>query len=100
MENVKKKILILFSSCAFMALMMVNLSVSMEVDNSKSFTSLNQLEVIATANAATEDPWGSDCHGGYCVQICYYPLWTYCTAMDCGSGTQMCYTTSGFPTPW
>lgn len=90
MENVKKKFLILFSSCAFIALMLFNVSVSMEVDNSNSITSLDQIEFMVNANAETNDPWGPDCQGGYCVQLCGYPLLTECTYMDCGSGTQMC----------
>jgi hypothetical protein len=54
MENVKKKFLILFSSCAFVALMMFNVSVSMEDTGVSPDISLSG--IATQAHEAIEDP--------------------------------------------
>lgn len=56
MKKAKKKLLILFSSCAFVALMMVNVSVSM--DGIDSISNICLSGVIATTTAYGEDPTG------------------------------------------
>lgn len=88
MKNTKKKLLILFSSCAFVALMLFNVSVSMEDTGVSSDIGLSG--IITQADPGTEDPWGDNCHHGYCYEICGESGPTFCTAMDCGSGTQSC----------
>lgn len=53
------------------------------------FISVNPKEIVA-------DPTPGDCYsGGFCSDICGDVGLAYCTYMDCGSGTQMCYKNNG-----
>ncbi|MCC5905535.1 MAG: hypothetical protein JJU13_04980 [Balneolaceae bacterium] len=81
----KKKILIFVSSCAFAALMLFNVSVSMENTGMETDISLSGIQTLASSGS-------ENCHsGGYCEELCGPPSFNFCTAMDCGSGTQFCH---------
>jgi hypothetical protein len=85
MKNIKKKILILISTCAFVALMLFNVSVSMDGTETSSDISLSGIQALAISGS-------EDCHGGgFCEDVCGTPGVQFCMAMDCGSGTQFCH---------
>jgi hypothetical protein len=61
MKNIKKKILMLISACAFVALMLFNVSVSMDGSTDMiSNVSLSGIELLA-------NPQGEDCDGVSCA---------------------------------
>lgn len=84
MKSTKKKYLVLFGSCMFAIMMMLNVSTTI---NGTNFSIDGYTALISGS---------TNCHEGGtpnpCEAVCLIEETTPCTYMDCGSGGQLCMT--------
>jgi hypothetical protein len=94
MINIKKRILILLSSCAFVALMLFNVSVSMEDSGMATDISLSGITTLAYGCNGERTCFINppSCGGGHCVHrwVCTACFCEFKYISDLGSGTGTC----------